>query len=34
MGYDVAGAEQVAAAWHARLDSLASDTAAEATAGG
>ena len=28
MGYDVAGAEQVAAAWHARLGSLASDTAA------
>ena len=28
MGYDVAGAEQVAAAWHARLDALAPDTAA------
>jgi hypothetical protein len=28
MGYDVAGAQQVAAAWHARLDSLAPDTAA------
>ncbi len=28
MGYDVAGAEQIAAAWHARFDSLAPDTAA------
>jgi murein DD-endopeptidase MepM/ murein hydrolase activator NlpD len=28
MGYDVAGAQQVADAWHARLDSLAPDTAA------
>jgi murein DD-endopeptidase MepM/ murein hydrolase activator NlpD len=28
MGYDVAGAEQVATAWHTRLDSLAPDTVA------
>jgi murein DD-endopeptidase MepM/ murein hydrolase activator NlpD len=28
MGYDVASAQQVADAWHARLDSLAPDTAA------
>jgi murein DD-endopeptidase MepM/ murein hydrolase activator NlpD len=28
MGYDVAGAQQVATAWHARLDALAPDTSA------